>query len=523
MKMEQSFLGFLLSEIKRKNQKKKQEQQKIEELKQYQNQQQKQQVQAQDQQMQEQEQEQEQGNKTQQPEEQPSSGKKFKGQALARRFALLACALFVLQGNVAMMGAAALVVPDLPAPTPYEYGRAIHLGLASCWPLIGAMGIAYFYTVKALKTDLYSLKIARWQFWIILFSTVGLLGTLTFRIGKGREFLDGLPMFYAGISLAIVLSTYNLIQTLRKYKQRITPSSAIMTGGMTFLALLLIPNIFNYTNPIADEAVKYWVVHLWEEMAFELITSGFIASFFIASGIAKAKDMEKWVYLEASLAVTGGLYGTGHHYYWIGYPAIWLIIGVLFSIIQMTPVLILVYLVFKGLKKHRPLTRGEKLTLWMILSSVFYHLIGASALGMLMTIPWVNLYTHGTYITSGHAHLALFGVMGFLILAGSYAILGQGREISRRSYIWAVSGVLLLNAGIGSMSSSLLVAGFLQSYLLHYLGMDFSQVQRVINPYLIARVAGGSLYTMGSVILGWRIFKDWWLTREEGKIGAKVS
>jgi len=168
------------------------------------------------------------------------------------------------------------------------------------------MGMVYFYTVEALNADLYSLKIARWQFWIVSLSTAGLLGTLFLRIGNGREFLDGLPMFYAGISLAILLGAYNLIQTLRKYMQRITPASAIMTGGMIFLCLLLIPNVLNYTNPIADEAVKYWVVHLWEEMAFELTSSGFIASFFIAAGLAEKKDMEKWLYLEAGLAVSGG-------------------------------------------------------------------------------------------------------------------------------------------------------------------------------------------------------------------------
>lgn len=443
--------------------------------------------------------------------------KKFGGQALSRRFALLACALFVVQGFVAVLGAAALVVPDLPSPVPYEYGRAVHLGLATCWPLIGAMGLIYYYTVKELRADLYSLKIVRWQFWIVLLSTAGLLGTLTFRIGNGREFLEGLPMFYAGISLAIVLCAYNLVQTLRKFKQRITPASAIMTGGMIFLGLLLIPNVLNYTNPIADEAVKYWVVHLWEEMAFELITSGFIASFFIASGIAEKKDMEKWIFLEASLAVTGGLFGTGHHYYWIGYPAFWLIIGVVFSIIQMSPVILLAHITYKGLKKHRPLTRGEKLSLWMILSSLFYHLTGAAMLGMIMTIPWVNLYTHGTYITSGHAHLALFGVMGFLILAGSYAILSRGTVLSRKSYLWAVVGVLSLNAGVITMSSSLLVAGFLQSYLWRYLGMDYTQVNTLISPYLLARLAGGSFYTLGSILIGWRIFKDGWLTRETGK------
>jgi len=217
------------------------------------------------------------------------------------------------------------------------------------------------------------------------------------------------------------------------------------------------------------------------------------------------------------------MFGTGHHYYWIGFPAIWLIIGVVFSVIQMIPVGLLAHLTYKGLKKHRPLDRREKLTLWMILSSLFYHLTGASMLGMMMTIPWINLYSHGTYITSGHAHLALFGVMGFLVLAGSHAILSNGYELSRKSYFWGVIGVVLLNAGVITMSSFLLVAGLLQTYLWRYLGMNFTQVQELIQPYLLARVAGGSLYTVGSVILGWRMIKAWWLTREDGKIGAEVS
>lgn len=441
--------------------------------------------------------------------------KQFQGQTLSRRYSLLACTLFMIQGFVAILGAAALVIPDLPSPVPYEYGRSVHLGLATCWPLIGTMGMIYFYTVEALNADLYSLKLARYQFWIVSLSTAGLLGTLALRIGNGREFLDGLPMFYAGISVAILLGAYNLIQTLRKNKQRLTPSSAIMTGGMIFLCLLLLPNLLNYTNPVADEAVKYWVVHLWEEMAFELITSGFIVSFFIDSGLAEKKDMERWLYLEAILAVSGGLFGTGHHYYWIGFPAIWLLIGVVFSVMQLIPVGMLAHLTYKGLKKHRPMDRTKKLTLWMILSSLFYHLTGASMLGMTMAIPWINLYSHGTYITSGHAHLALFGVMGFLVLAGSFAILSHGTVLSRKSYRWGIVGVLFLNAGVMTMGSALLAAGFLQTYLWRVLEMDFIRVIRLIQPYLLTRMVGGVFYTVGSLLLGWRIIKAWWQTRKD--------
>lgn len=440
--------------------------------------------------------------------------KGYEGKKISRWYLLYAIFLFSIQGVVALLGAADLIIPDLPSPIPYEYGRAIHLGLATFWPLIATMGMVYYFTIQQLKTEIYSLKIAKWQFITVVLSTGGLYGTLALRIGNGREYLDGVPYFYVGISLSIALGAYNLVRTLWKEKRRLTPPAVVMTAGFIFLFILLVPNGLRFTNPVADEAVKFWVVHLWEEMAFELTTSGFIASFFVASGLAEKKDMDKWIFLEASLAVSGGLFGTGHHFYWIGFPSIWLVIGVLFSFIQMLPIVLLAHLTYKGFRERRPMDRREKLTVWLILSSLFYHLTGASLLGLLITIPWVNLYMHGTYITSGHAHLALFGALGFLTLSGAYYILSEGNEPDKKSYMFGVVGVILLNTGLLAMSTSLLIAGFLQTYLWRVLGMEFSLVSTIISPYLLLRALGGLLFTLGDLLLTWIIFKTWWERRQ---------
>lgn len=439
--------------------------------------------------------------------------KTFVGKQIARRYVLYAVFLFGIQGIVALLGATSLIFPDLPSPVPYEYGRAVHLALATFWPVMGMMGIVYYYTVEQLKVDIYSPRIARWQFLILLFTSGGLLGSLALGIGNGREYLDGLPVFYAGISLGILLGTYNLGRTLWKHREKITPATGIMAVGVVFLCILLIPNVLKYNNPIADEAVKFWVVHLWEEMAFELTTAGFIASFFVATGIAVKKDIEKWLYLEATLSVIGGLYGTGHHYYWIGFPPIWLLLGSFFSLIQALPIFLLAYMIYKGFKNHKPFSFKEKLAVWLILSSIFHHLTGATLLGLVITIPWINLYTHGTYITSGHAHLALFGTIGFLILAGAYTILSEKDSPSKKTYYYGVSAVILLNIGLIGMSLCLIIAGFLQSYLWRVLGIDFTAVNTIINPYLILRALSGSLYTMGAIILCSLVIKTWWKTR----------
>ena len=442
----------------------------------------------------------------------------YYGQQISRRYCLVAVSLFTIQGFVALLGAADLIIPDLPSPIPFQYGRAIHLGLALLWPLIGTMGIAYYSVIEEVQSDLFSHKIARWQFWIALFFCLSLYATLGLRIGNGREFFEGLPLIYLGISLSIALEAYNLLRTLISVKSKITPAAAITTAGVCLLFLFLIPNVLTYQNPIADEAIKFWVVHLWEELAFELTTAGFISYFYVLSGIASKQEMQRWLYLEATLTVVAGFLGTGHHYYWIGFPAYWLLLGTVFSVVEVTPIFLLVFLTYKGLKKQPRLNRRLKLTLWFILSSLFHNVTGASLLGLLISIPQINLYMHGTYITSGHAHLALFGTLGFLVLGGSYFVLSKGIEPTPKAYKTSVIAVLLLNIGLLTMALSLIVAGFIQVYLWRMLGIDFMEVQSHLHPYIIMRAIGGSIFTMGDLILGWQVYKIWKETSTPAKV-----
>ncbi len=435
------------------------------------------------------------------------------GQVIARRFLLTAGMLFAVQGIVALLGAADLVIPDLPSPIPFEFGRSIHLGLATLWPFIGTLGLVYYFLVEELEHDIFSVRLANWQFWLVLLSSLGIYGSLALRIGNGREYLEGMPVFYVGICLSLALGALNFYKTLTSDRNAVTPASGVMVIGVFLLLIMLMPNIIHFSNPVADEGVKFWMVHLWEEMALELTTAGFVASFFKTTGMARPQDVEKWLYLEVTLTVVSALFGTGHHYFWIGYPAYWLVIGFVFSVFQLVPVVFLVHMTYKGLKRRVSTGRREKLALWLILSSLLYHVLGAYLMGFIISVPWVNLYMHGTFLTSGHAHLAVFGALGFLVLGGSYYCLSRGSEPDERSFRMGVLAVLALNLGLLLMAGSLLAGGLLQTYFWRVLGMDFMQVMQLVRPYLVLRMAGGGLFTLGDMLLGWQIFKAWKQTR----------
>ena len=67
--------------------------------------------------------------------------------------------MFSSQGLVATLGALHVVWPQLPAPVTAEIGRAIHLNLSVYWPLLGSMGVGYYFSFK--KRTLIS-TVAHW-------------------------------------------------------------------------------------------------------------------------------------------------------------------------------------------------------------------------------------------------------------------------------------------------------------------------------------------------------------------------
>lgn len=120
---------------------------------------------------------------------------------------------------------------------------------------------------------------------------------------------------------------------------------------------------------------------------------------------------------------------------------------------------------------------------------------------------------HGTFLTSGHAHLALFGSLGFVVLSGCYYVLSQGSEPTLNSYRGGVLAVILLNTGLITMASALMVAGLIEVYFWRILGMDFMEVHLALNPYLILRVLGGTVFMLGDLLLSWHIYRSWRTTK----------
>jgi len=412
-------------------------------------------------------------------------------------YALSVFAFLALQSFLATAGSLHLVFPDLPTPITYTSGRAMHLNLSLLWPLLGVMGSAWYFIVEFTGSELYSPRLIKWNFWYLLAAILLLLISLALGHTEGREYLEAPLPFKVALLIGLLFFTLNLLASICKNKLFCHPETVIIFSGFLLSSFLYLPNLFSAFHPTVEDTFRFLVVHLWEEGSLELVATT-VASLWLASlkvvPLSRAKRLILW---EATLVLFSGALASAHHFYWIGLPRFWQLIGAVASAMQVIPVALL------GITAFRTLYPSNFLhpSLYFFYSSVFWNMVGVGLLGFLLALPPLNFYVHGTYLTSAHSHMALFGFFGFLVLGTSYFILTRRSSLSPTHKRRVKLAVIFLNTGLAIMSGGLIIAGLLQTYLYYVAGLNFAQVHLLLNPYLLLRAAGGAVFGAGAFLL----------------------
>ncbi len=421
---------------------------------------------------------------------------KYKSQKVAYWFFVACMVLLVLQITYGfIMAFAHLGYDGLHAITPFNTARAVHTNLLVVWLLCGFMGAAYYIIPEESKRELYSIKLAYIQ--LISFLLVGVIAIAGYHVNwwEGRKFLEiPRPLDYL-VVVNVLAFLFNILMTLWKAKER-TTTAMVLTMGLVFAALLYLPGMIWFDSQTLDSFFRWWVVHLWVEGVWELIMGGILAYLLIKITGVDREVIEKWLYVIIGLTFISGILGTGHHYYYIGTPNYWLIVGGIFSALEPLAFLgMALFAITMYMRSGR--NHPNKLALYWTMGCAITAFVGAGLLGAAHTLPQVNLYTHGTLVTAMHGHMAFWGAYAMLIFAViSYAMpLMTGRKIYNN-----MTGLLAFwfsNIGMIGMTLSLGVAGVAQVYLERKLGLSFMQVQKEIEVHFFVMIIAATLFSTG--------------------------
>ncbi len=444
---------------------------------------------------------------------------KFSSQKVAMPYLVFALILFVGQILFGLVMGLQYIVGDFLFPLlPFNIARMVHTNLLIVWLLFGFMGAAYYLIPEEADRELHSPLLAKVLFWV--FAVAGVLTILGYLFvpyaglaqmtgnnllpTMGREFLEQPLPTKAGIVVVCLGFLYNVGMTVLKGRK--TAINVVMMTGLIGLAVMFLFAFYNPENLTRDKFYWWYVVHLWVEGVWELIMAAMLAYVLIKITGVDREVIEKWLYVIVAMALISGILGTGHHYFWIGAPTVWLWVGSIFSTLEPLPFFAMVLFAFNMINRRRREHPNKAAALWAMGTTVTAFL-GAGVWGFLHTLAPVNYYTHGTQLTAAHGHLAFYGAYAMIVMTFiSYAmpkLRNIGEAPDNKAQVLEMWGFWLMTISMIFITLFLSAAGVVQIWLQRIpedgaaLGFMATQDQLVIFYWL--RLVAGVIFLVGLV------------------------
>lgn len=397
----------------------------------------------------------------------------------------------------------------------FNVARAFHLNFAVVWivtgfigtilligPILGEKELKPIWLIKFLLIALWIIAI--WSFITLPMAQRGIAGWVGNipLLQQGKEFLEGGRI--TGFLLLIGFSIFAYI-TLLVFPKKVKTWNEIHWGlaiGVIGLATVWIFALFSSENLDLQEYFRWYVVHYWVEAVWEILHITIIGFLLYKFFGADEDEVGFAVFWGVSLVVLSGLIGNSHHYFWIGTPAFWQFWGSFFSALEPLPLIFCIWHVYLD-EKHGLKPIKNRAAFYFIFGSALFEMVGAGILGFTMTLAWVNIWEHGTWITASHGHMALFGAFGLLVIGAAYEAVRQVKNIERFNDKLSKLAFWLLFSGILGIVASFAYGGTKQIYVYRILGLDWwgHHIRPAMEEARVFLAIFAFMFTIGAIIL----------------------
>lgn len=361
---------------------------------------------------------------------------------------------------------------------------------------------------------------------------LGLLGDWWYELGhQGWEYVDFGRWFQALLMVIFVLWGVVVFRGLRPafVKKETWSLPKWIMYSVIGIPLLFISGFVATpeTNFVIADFWRWMVIHMWVEAFFEVFITVIVSYLLVLMGLVSRQAAVRVVYFATILFLGTGLLGISHNFYWNAKPVATMALGSVFSTLQFIPLILLTVEAWRfknmpriavGDVEHKDLGRNFAFPeVFLFLVAVnFWNFFGAGVMGIIVNLPIMNYFEHGTYLTVNHAHAALMGVYGNISLAAmlfaSKMVLRQERWNPKliRTVFWSVNAGLMLMVVL-----DLFPAGAIQFKAVLDQGLWYGRSAEFIHGSAFEaltwmRGIGATLFFFGGVIpLAWFMATRW--------------
>ncbi len=362
------------------------------------------------------------------------------------------------------------ILPDfIKSLLPFNALRPLHTLFVVSWILLSSIGGIYYYLNLNFIEKKVNPKLIPLHFWIFIITGIGISSCYLFGYFGGKEYLEFPFYFYFPIMLGWILFGIVFFKTTSA-AFKTWPVYYWMWGtGIVFM-------IYHFTEAHLW-LLPYFKGHFIQNIALQWKAGGsyvgswnmlvYGTSLYVISKISKDDRYanSKKAFFFYFLGLTNLMFGWAHHIYiiptapWIRYVA---------YAISMTEWIILFSILYdwkKNLSKETitnyPLAyRFMKLAnFWVLLNIV---------LALFISIPSINLFTHGTHITVAHSMGTTIGINTLILLSSVTYILESANLISIVATSKIQWNLRFFNSAFMGFWMTLLVLGAKKGYWTYF-------------------------------------------------------
>ena len=420
------------------------------------------------------------------------------------RLGMLALAVGMFFG---VIGGFQFLFPEFLRELLFTKTRPLHVSLVVAWIFLIAIGGIYLYLPRQQNLKLWSPRAANVHFWV--FVVTGLAILTSYLAGKfgGREYFEYPAALSIPIFLTWILFGVNYFKTVSKSKGPWPVYYWMWATGIIFFFITFC-EAYLWLIPYFRESMIREIIVQWKSYgaltgSWNMLVYG--TAIYVASRIAGDKEIatSKLAYSLFFLGLFNLVFGWAHHTYLVPSQT-W--IRTFAYMVSMTELLILGKILWdwraslQAYQKHKYCNAYRFLfaaDIW-----IFINLI----LALLISVPALNLITHGTHITVAHAMGSTIGINTMILLASIFYVIRE--ELPQQVHADCTRQVRIgywtANISLAVFFSALVLAGLGKGL---YTGGSFQDMMLQIRPFLLVFAVSGIGLMLGLWVVLWHAFR----------------
>ena len=387
---------------------------------------------------------------------------------------------------------------------PFNALRPLHTLFVVSWILLSAIGGIYYY-IKPKNQNL-----VRIHFWLFIITGIGIIVSYLTKNFAGKEYLEFPSYFYFPIVVGWILFGINYYKTMLPSFKNWPVYYWMWATGIVFM-------IYHFTEAHLW-LLPYFRDHFIQNISLQWKSGGsyvgswnmlvYGTSLFVMSKISNDDSYakSKKAFFFYFLGLTNLMFGWAHHIYiiptapWIRYLA---------YAISMTEWIILFSIIYdwkKSLSAEKKIEYSIAYKLMLLADFwVFLNII----LALLISIPAINLFTHGTHITVAHSMGTTIGINTLILLSSIAFIIESENKFILLFEKRIAMGIKIFNFSFLLFWASLLIMGIKKGYWTFFSKNEsFSQLQDALHWIYILFVIFGLGIIVGLSIIIFTFIKN---------------